>query len=667
MHPSMIFALSAAIAAASRTANATCDTWFDKTAHSAAFRNVKDYGAKGDGVTDDTAALMSALTANRNPKFSLGDPIIVYMPEGTYIVRETLPMWFYTHLVGSPSENPACRATIKLAPDTAGVTYVVSATTDPSGEHTGNFYHHISNLNIDLSGNAGAYGLHWATAQGTSIRNVYVNATGGQGGLFCENGGGGFIGDLTVHGGINGINLGGQQWTFRNIQVSGSTTACMNSIWNWGFAIINSTFSDCPAGIAFSGNAVTSIAIADTTFVNTPIAVATDYPASVKGVVLDRITAINVQTIAYGLNGNAHGTTHVRAWRQGYGFEHSVESAPFDGQADITPYRPDEPLPARARPTLGTAANPVNVMTDAGCKGDGTTDDTTCLQRALNTTAGGSFVFLPFGTYRITSQVVVPAGTTMIGELLAIIAADGTSPSSPFHSAPAPGAEPVPMLLVQAGPPVLLADLTLSVLADSPGAQLVDWYGSAGSAVFDVHFRLYNAAYGQWHFRPGSSAYVENSWGWTADHNIDSGAELAVQCARGWTIRGDGIQLYGTAVEHNSLYNYNFSGANDVVTAMMQTETPYWQQPQTAWGLTVEGGTTNMLSYASGFYSWFFGGQEAVARVVSGCSNVSLFCHNVVGSHDLLDFGSSGVIPNTTSAGAKTFSAFLSANVDVVG
>lgn len=46
----------------------------------ASMKNVKDYGAKGDGITDDTAALQSALNT--------GEP--VYIPAGTYIISDSL-------------------------------------------------------------------------------------------------------------------------------------------------------------------------------------------------------------------------------------------------------------------------------------------------------------------------------------------------------------------------------------------------------------------------------------------------------------------------------------------------------------------------------------------------------------------------------------------------
>ncbi|WP_186320237.1 glycosyl hydrolase family 28-related protein [Paenibacillus sp. Y412MC10] len=57
-------------------------------------------------------------------------------------------------------------------------------------------------------------------------------------------------------------------------------------------------------------------------------------------------------------------------------------------------------------------------VTDYGAKGDGSTDDTRAFQEALADAGsqGGGVVFVPSGTYRLTSELVVPTGVTLRGD-----------------------------------------------------------------------------------------------------------------------------------------------------------------------------------------------------------------------------------------------------------
>lgn len=54
--------------------------------------NVKNYGAKGDGVTDDVAAILAAIAAAKGAT--------VYLPAGTYKLARTLVVPPHSHLLG---------------------------------------------------------------------------------------------------------------------------------------------------------------------------------------------------------------------------------------------------------------------------------------------------------------------------------------------------------------------------------------------------------------------------------------------------------------------------------------------------------------------------------------------------------------------------------------
>ena len=50
-----------------------------------------------------------------------------------------------------------------------------------------------------------------------------------------------------------------------------------------------------------------------------------------------------------------------------------------------------------------------------GAKGDGTTDDTSSIQTALNAANSGAVVFMPYGNYVVSSSLTIPPGITLQG------------------------------------------------------------------------------------------------------------------------------------------------------------------------------------------------------------------------------------------------------------
>src|SRR5690348_3259914 len=57
-----------------------------------------------------------------------------------------------------------------------------------------------------------------------------------------------------------------------------------------------------------------------------------------------------------------------------------------------------------------------NVKTNYNAKGDGTTDDSTAFQNALDACPSGQVVFVPEGIYKFTQRLEIPSGVVLRGE-----------------------------------------------------------------------------------------------------------------------------------------------------------------------------------------------------------------------------------------------------------
>lgn len=142
-------------------------------------KSVKDYGAKGDGTSDDTAAIQAALDDGRSQNQDYyGRPKAIFFPTGTYLVSAGLS-WrgCCVTLQGQGSGS----STIRLKD---------SAFTDPSSPKpviqtiAGNmaFRNNIWDLAISTGrNNPGAVALDFIASNTGSIRNVSLYSEDGQG------------------------------------------------------------------------------------------------------------------------------------------------------------------------------------------------------------------------------------------------------------------------------------------------------------------------------------------------------------------------------------------------------------------------------------------------------------------------------------------------------
>lgn len=83
------------------------------------YRNVRDFGCRGDGVTDDTVCINLAISSGGRCGYGCGSstvsPALIYFPSGTYVVSSPIIMYYYSQLVGNANDRPRIVAASNFA------------------------------------------------------------------------------------------------------------------------------------------------------------------------------------------------------------------------------------------------------------------------------------------------------------------------------------------------------------------------------------------------------------------------------------------------------------------------------------------------------------------------------------------------------------------------
>ncbi|KAH8810663.1 pectate lyase superfamily protein-domain-containing protein [Xylogone sp. PMI_703] len=660
------------------------------------WRNVMDYGAKGDGVTDDTDAINRAVQDGNRCGLSCGSTTtlgaIVFFPPGTYMVSSPIIQYYYTQFIGDPNTKP----TIKGLASFKGIALIDTDVYIPGGNgsewyiNQNQFYRQIRNFVIDVTAMPNENqsgdqtfvptGIHWQVAQSTSLQNIdFVMSLGGGTtavGLFTENGSGGFMSDLTFFGGNIAMRVGSQQFTARDITITLPSVA-VSMIWDWGWTwqniFVNSAFIafDCTNFGGLDKQGTGSLTVIDSHFNAVPFAItvtADIQPAITIDNLLIEGNTPSVVLVSGGatiLEGTTGPATTIQSWAMGRRYISTDDSGTSTaGNLDPAPNKPAALLDGtgkwftRSKPQYETisAGSVINVAS-FGAVGDPNARDQSAALNAAFAAANGAVVFIPAGIYMIANTLFVPPGSRIVGEAWSQLMGFGETFSDTTN--------PVPV--VRVGNPGDVGDVEFSDLmftaqgGGTGGAVLVEWnikassQGSAG--MWDCYVRVggatgtllqdaecpqmggintdCKAASMLMHVTSGASGYFENNWLWVADHEIDNPAQpmVSVLVGRGLLVESDGpTWFWGSASEHSSLYQYQFSNASNIFIGHMQTETPYYQptpdainlfpigvwdsdptfddcnpsDPQclTAWALIIRD-STDIFIYGAGFYSFF--------------------------------------------------------------
>jgi hypothetical protein len=200
-------------------------------------KSVKDYGAVGDGISDDTVAIQAALADGRSNASSEynGVPKGLYFPPGTYLVRKTLSWNGCCVTLQGAGPNASV---IRLAPASHGYGSAATAKavlSTPGGNSS--FRQNIWDLGFRVGAdNPGAVAIDYVSNNNGSIHDVSVVSEDGQGisgiSLTRHYPGPLMIKNVLIHGFQMGINTAAYEYgaTIESLTLEDQTVAGINNL-----------------------------------------------------------------------------------------------------------------------------------------------------------------------------------------------------------------------------------------------------------------------------------------------------------------------------------------------------------------------------------------------------------------------------------------------------
>ncbi|KAK4141281.1 glucan 1,3-beta-glucosidase [Dichotomopilus funicola] len=580
------------------------------------YRDVVKYGADPTGQEDSSEAFNRAINAwNRTGNTVTTMPAYVYIPPGEYLINGSIQMLVNTYLVGDAVDLPKLVAHHTMWEDPVILGYDAY---QGEGGSTKNFYMAVRNLHINTTTvplGARARAIEWSVSQGCSLTNVHVTMAHGAAhvGVSMDHGGSGtIISDCSFTGGETGVELYGQQYMLKNLRFD-KVILGISVIKSHVTTVQNCTFTDCHHAIyADEPHSSGTMSVVDCIVRRGYEAIWTDVSGNGEG-----------SLILEGFEVGGTGTLPVKSSEGKKLLRNSVPAGQVwvmgntnpDGYQSNKTYSISRPAELLVDGKYFTAPAPqyetydrsqiVSITEDPDhpVYGDNSHDDGPSINAILAKHANCKIVFFPQGIYRTNTTIHVPPGSRITGEVLSIISGAGA------HFSNASNPQPV----LRLGNPddrgvAHLSDLLVTVASPLPGAVLLQinmagpkpgdvgvWNtvlrvgGAVDSSVStqcgnpDPSFCL--AAFALLHMTESSSAYVENVWGWVADHSLDapdSDPPQNIAVGRGALVESKGPSwLVGTSFEHCVLYQYALHGAENLYIGQHQSESAYWQGPGT--------------------------------------------------------------------------------------
>lgn len=208
------------------------------------FRNVKDFGTKGDGQSNDTEAINRAVAdgdrCGQNCSSTFVKSTVIHFPPGEYKICSPIIQFYHTQFVGHPVNRP----TLKGRDNFKGIALIDANPYMAGGVNwwvnQNQFFRRIRNFVLDMTDMPNdtriqddlAICTYWDPLASVPSRYkniLFMMPRRAEGfkhiGVIMDNGSGGLIADLTFEGGDVGFRAGSPQYTARGLQFNGMRVA----------------------------------------------------------------------------------------------------------------------------------------------------------------------------------------------------------------------------------------------------------------------------------------------------------------------------------------------------------------------------------------------------------------------------------------------------------
>jgi hypothetical protein len=455
-----------------------------------------EFPVHGDGRGDDAPALQAAIDrAYRTPQGAEG-PGLVFLPEGTYRLGDTVRMWRGVRVVGFGRKRP----TLLLGPATPGFQgpeprYLIHFCNAPG--KTGQppqdasnitFFSGLVNVDIEIGpGNAGAAAVRMRVAQHSHLRHVDFRLGPALAGIHQA---GNEIENCRFFGGRYAILTAGTSasWQFLvlDCEFDGQAVAAIESEMV-GLTAIRCRARGSPVGFRVPPERGTERCyLKDCRFedISKAAIVTAEKDDPVNQLNVENAVCSRVPTfLEYRGGGSLAGPSQaylVEDLSVGLHVEDAFgpgEKRAVKTESRIRPLDSLPPPEPRDYPDLPPVSQWVSVR-DLGAAGDGTADDTHALRRAV---AAHRVIYFPTGRYRLSDTLALGPETVLVGlhpqrtRFRLEVGAAGFGDL----------AQPRPLLETAKGGRTFMTGIGVTIRAN-PGAVAMKWTAGEQSCLDDV-------------------------------------------------------------------------------------------------------------------------------------------------------------------------------------